>query len=125
MAPSIWMDRSGRWRGNTSASIEAKRPSGAAGYWASTAWLPMITMSRSPTMPLAARIMCSSSARFILLENGQALGGSKNAAEGAGLAQAPRALIGALEQIQNAFERPAIQNLLPFKQHRRRGLRTL
>src|SRR3990167_4871676 len=57
--------RSGWLRGNTSASIEARRAFGASGYCPSTAWLPITTISRSSAIAPAARITCSSSERVM------------------------------------------------------------
>src|ERR1035441_2751361 len=105
-----------------SASIELSKAAGASGNCASTAWLPTTTRSGWLVMPLAARMICSSSARFIVFENRQPLLGRKDAAEGAGLPKPAGVFVRAGQQVQNPLQRPARENLLPLPQDgRRRG----
>ena len=67
-------------------------------------------------MPQAARIMCSSSARFILLEHRKAGLGREDAAEWAGLAQTSRFLVGAGQEFQNLLQGPMVEDLAPFEE---------
>src|SRR5664279_622721 len=104
-----------------SVSIELSKAAGASGNCASTAWLPTTTRSGWLVMPLAARMICSSSARFIVFENRQPLLGRKDAAEGAGLPKPARVFVGASKQVKNACQRPVGKDLAPFEEYRRDG----
>jgi hypothetical protein len=70
-------------------------------------------------MLLAARMICSSSARFILLQNGTAFLLCEDAAEWAGLPQPASVLVRAGEEVEDAIKSPVNQDVMPFDQNGR------
>lgn len=74
-------------------------------------------MSRSPVTPLDARIRCSSSPRFILLQYREPLLRRKNTAKRTGLPQSTGFFIEACQELQDPHHRPFVQYFSPFEQY--------
>ena len=92
--------------------------SGASGNCPSTAWLPMTMMSRSFDTAAAARRMCSSPARFIIVQNGLTLFHGEEAGERTGLAQTRGLIASGTQEREQGGQSGPIQHLPPFAQGR-------
>src|ERR1700731_2534263 len=119
MVPSMRIESPGRSLGKTSASIEVSNSTGALGYAPRMAWLPMTTMSVVSVLAAAARMMCSSCARFTGVEFAQNEISFLRCNDAAGRTRLPEprgVLIGGFELSKERLSGP-FHEPLPFEQN--------
>src|SRR5208337_108336 len=98
-----------------SSSMERRKANGASGKAPRTDWLPSRMNSFSPAISLAARKICSTSARFILSENSLTFPRREDATKWTGLTKTTRFLGAAFQQGHQRRDGGGLYNSFPFQ----------